>query len=274
MHIKFRSLHIKCDRKRCVILLVKLILLDEPSTRAMIKKTIMKKEIQLHPSQANILKVLLLKPEARFRDLNKLGLSTDHFSFHIKSLIDSGLVVKSGYFYNLTVVGKEFANRLDIEKQAPQIEKQAKVGVLIFAVKNFSGVKKYLLQQRLKQPYFGYFGGVGGKLKVGETLFEGAEREFSEETGLSAKLSFAGVNHKMDYSKDGILLEDKLFFVFRADNPQGELVKEFPGGKNFWFSLVEIRKLPKLFPDVLDKLKMIEAKNISFSEKKYFVDEF
>jgi len=244
----------------------------------MIKKKLMKKDLQLHPSQTNILKTLLFEPEARFRDLNKLGLSTDHFSFHIKSLIETGLVVKSGYFYNLTMVGKEFANRLDVEKQVPQIEKQAKVGVLIFAVQSSligkNKIKKYLLQQRLKQPYFGYYGAVGGKLKIGETLFEGAKREFGEETGLSAKLSFTGINHKMDYSKQGVLLEDKIFFVFRADNPQGNLIKEFPGGKNFWFSLAEIKKLPKLFPDVLDKLKMIEGGKISFSEKKFFVDEF
>jgi len=38
--------------------------------------------------------------------------------------------------------------------------------------------------------------------------------------------------------------------------------------------LSEIKKLPKLFPDVLDKIKMIQGKQIAFVEKKYFVDEF
>lgn len=234
----------------------------------------MKKDLQLHPQQAEILKILLFAPEARFRELNRLGLSNDHFTFHLKSLIESGLIAKKQNRYCLTVIGKEFANRLDVQKQTPQIEKQAKIGVLIFAVKKENNIKKYLLQQRLKQPYFSYYGGVGGKLKIGETLTEGAKREFREETGLSAKLSIAGVNHKMDYSKERILLEDKIFFFFRADNPKGELIKEFPGGRNFWFSMEEIKKLPKLFPDVLDKIKIIEANKLSFSEKKYFVDEF
>ncbi|MCL5011129.1 MAG: NUDIX domain-containing protein [Patescibacteria group bacterium] len=235
----------------------------------------MKKEIIIHQIQSEILRVLLFQPQARFVDLNKLKISTDQFAFHLKSLVESGLVVKSDKCrYGLTPIGKEFANRLDMEKQTPQIEKQAKIGVLIFAIKKESGVEKYLLQQRLKQPYFGYFGGVGGKLKIGETLFEGAKREFKEETGLTAKLSFAGVNHKTDYSKEKVLFEDKIFFVFRADNPKGDLIKEFQGGKNFWFSLSEIKKLPNLFPDVLDKIKMIQEKQISFSEKKYFVDEF
>lgn len=234
----------------------------------------MKKEIQLHPSQAEILRVLLFNPKPRFRDLNCQGLSTDHFSFHIKSLMEAGLIVKREKNYCLTAIGKEFANRLDVERQTPQIEKQAKIGVLIFAVQKQGGMQKYLLQQRLKQPYFGYFGGVGGKLKIGETLFEGAEREFAEETGLFAKLSLAGVSHKMDYSQEKVLLEDKIFFVFKAVNVQGKFIEEFQGGKNFWFSLPEIKKLPKLFPDVLDKLKMVQGKQITFAEKKYFVDEF
>ncbi len=234
----------------------------------------MDKSIKIHPAQLQILKVLLFKPRVRFSGLNESRLSSDHFSFHIKSLIDAGMIVKREKHYCLTIVGKEFANRLDAEKEIPQVEKQAKIGVLIFAVGKQAGAKKYLLQQRLKQPYFGYYGGVGGKLKVGETLLEGAKREFNEETGLQARLSLVGVNHKMDYSKQRVLLEDKLFFVFRADNPKGALAEEFPGGKNFWFSMAEIKKLPKLFPDVLDKLKMIESDRISFSEKKYFVDEF
>ncbi|MCX6789270.1 MAG: NUDIX domain-containing protein [Candidatus Gribaldobacteria bacterium] len=234
----------------------------------------MKKEIQLHPSQAEILRVLLFNPKPRFRDLNCQRLSSDHFSFHIKSLAEAGLIVKREKNYCLTAVGKEFANRLDAEREVPQVEKQAKISVLIFAIQKQGGVQKYLLQQRLKQPYFGYFGGVGGKLKIGETLFEGAEREFAEETGLVAKLSLVGVSHKMDYSQEKVLLEDKIFFVFRANNPKGDLIKEFQGGKNFWFSLPEIKKLPKLFPDVLDKLKMVRTKQISFAEKKYFVDEF
>ncbi|MDP2946006.1 MAG: hypothetical protein Q8N61_00945, partial [bacterium] len=117
----------------------------------------MKKEIQLHSSQAEILRVLLFNPKPRFRDLNCQRLSTDHFSFHIKSLTEAGLIVKREKNYCLTPIGKEFANRLDVERQTPQIEKQAKVGVLIFAVQKQGNIETYLLQQRLKQPYFGHF---------------------------------------------------------------------------------------------------------------------
>ncbi len=54
-----------------------------------------KKDLQLHKAQTHILKVLIFKPKARFADLNCLKLSTDHFTFHIKSLVDAELIVKS-----------------------------------------------------------------------------------------------------------------------------------------------------------------------------------
>ncbi len=234
----------------------------------------MKKELKLHPIQSEILKELIFKPKESFNKLNASKISNDSFNFHLQSLVKSGLIEKKEGKYCLTAIGKEFANRLNVEDENPQIEKQAKIGVLIFAVKKEGGITKYLLQQRLKHPYFGYFGGVGGKLKIGETIIEAAHREFKEEAGLSGKLIFCGVNHKTDFSKQGELLEDKLFFVFKATSLKGKLVQEFQGGKNVWFSLAKIKKLDKLFPDVLDKIKMIENKKISFSENQYFVDEF
>lgn len=234
----------------------------------------MKKEIKLHPIQSEILKSRIFKAGESFNRLNENKISTDSFTFHLKSLVEAGLVEKTQGKYCLSAIGKEFANRMDVEKQNPQIEKQAKIGVLIFAIKKEGGITKYLLQQRLKHPYFGYFGGVGGKLKIGETITKAANREFNEETGLSGKLTFCGVNHKTDFSKQGELLEDKLFFVFKATNLKGEFIQEFQGGKNIWFSLPQIKKLDKLFPDVLDKIKMVESSKIGFSENQYFVDEF
>ncbi len=230
----------------------------------------MKKDIILHSIQSQILKSLIFKAGESFNKLNESKISTDSFTFHLKSLVGAGLVKQENKRYFLTPIGKEFANRLDVDTQTPQVEKQAKIGVLIFAVNG----KKYLLQQRLKHPYFGYYGGVGGKLKIGETIVDAAKREFLEEAGLTGKLTFCGVNHKTDFSKQGELLEDKIFFVFKATNLRGDFIEQFQGGKNIWFSLPEIKKLDKLFPDVLDKIKLMEGKGKVFSENQYFVDEF
>ena len=81
----------------------------------------------LHPIQFTILKELLFKPLAKFSDLNVTSLTNDHFTFHIKRLVDLGLVIKNGHGYTLTISGKEYANRMDT--QALLIEKQAKVAI-------------------------------------------------------------------------------------------------------------------------------------------------
>jgi predicted transcriptional regulator len=66
----------------------------------------------IHPVQGDILRVLLYTPDASFTELNGGTLSSDHFTFHIKRLVEIGLVEKtSDARYRLTATGKEHANR-------------------------------------------------------------------------------------------------------------------------------------------------------------------
>ncbi|MEI7604036.1 MAG: hypothetical protein WCJ19_03385 [bacterium] len=111
---------------------------------------------EIHPAQANILSALLFVPSARYTDLNITKLDSDHFNFHIKRLVELNLVenLNDGK-YSLTAKGKEFANRFDTDNKF--IERQAKIACGIIYIKKENGVTKYLLQKRLKQPYYGYF---------------------------------------------------------------------------------------------------------------------
>ncbi|MDP2951008.1 MAG: NUDIX domain-containing protein [bacterium] len=226
-------------------------------------------ELKIHPIQANILKTLLFEPKARFSKLNVLKTPTDHFNFHLKRLVELKLIEKvDKNNYSLTAEGKEFANRFDTE--AIVIERQPKIGVLIIAVKG----KKYLIQQRLKQPYFGFHGFITGKVRWGETLVETTNRELQEETGLKGKLTLVGIKHKMDYSESSKLLEDKLFFVSRIDNLKGDLLEKFEGGKNLWLTEKEILKLPDLFDGVKESIRMANQKKLAVVETKYKVKKY
>lgn len=226
-------------------------------------------EIEIHPRQAQILTTLLFRERARFSDLNVTKITTDHFTFHVNQLLATGLIEKTqNKFYRLTVKGKEFANRFDTEKA--KVERQAKVAVLIVVIKK----DKYLVQKRLKQPYYGLHGFPTGKVKWGETVSAAGRRELEEETGLKAKIKLVGVKHKMDYNREGHLLEDKYFFVMRATQPQGTLVANFEGGQNIWLSREEINKLPDLFDGVDDSLKMAKGSKFAFDESKYQVRNY
>lgn len=234
----------------------------------------MKLEIEIHPTQAEILRTLLLRPKAKFSVLQKeTELSSDHFTFHVKRLLEVGLLEKSEKDYSLTSIGKEFANRMDTD--TTQIERQAKIGINIGCVRvNKNGQHEYLIQQRLKNPYYGYYGFVGGKIRWGETIFEAAARELKEETGLEGEFKLVGVKHKMDYEKGNQMLEDKFFFVVSAFNLTGELKTQFEGGKNQWMKKEEIFSIEKLFDGIDDTVKLHEDAIFQFVEKKYVVSGY
>jgi ADP-ribose pyrophosphatase YjhB (NUDIX family)/predicted transcriptional regulator len=230
----------------------------------------MKLEIELHEAQGQILKTLLLNPNARFSDLNKTELSSDHFNFHIKRLVEVGLIEKNqSGLYSLTSIGKEFSNRMDTD--SGQIERQAKISINIGCIREVNGEREYLAQCRLKNPYFGYWGFVGGKVRWGETIFEAAARELEEETGLKGQFKFVGIKHKMDYETDDKMLEDKFFFVVTAFDLEGKLKEEFEGGKNKWVTKKEFLEFEKLFDGIEDTIYLHESANLEFIEKKYVV---
>ncbi|HSH31524.1 MAG TPA: NUDIX domain-containing protein [Candidatus Saccharimonadales bacterium] len=231
----------------------------------------MKLEIDIHPAQAEILNVLLFNPTAKFGELNKTGLGSDHFNFHLKRLLELGLVEKiDGGSYRLSVIGKEFAGRFDTEQMV--IERQAKLGALLVPAREQAGTMKYLVQRRLKQPFYGYWGLLGGKIRWGETVLEAAGRELKEETGLSGQLKLGVILHKMDYTPAGEMLEDKFFYIVRVGQVAGELIETFDSGRNAWKSLPEIEELERqgqAFEHIGQMVKLAQAKQLDFVEHKY-----
>lgn len=224
-------------------------------------------EKQLHKAHVAILHVLLFQPDARFADLQKASkLSSDHFTFYLKQLVEEGFITKNDAgAYHLTFKGKEFANRFDTD--ARQVERQPKVAVCLMIRKD----GKQLVQQRLKQPYYGYWGRPTGKIRWGETILEAAARELMEETGLTGDLAYEKLYHKQDYNKEtGEMLEDKIFIVVGVANPQGKLITEFEGGRNAWMTQEEYGAQELTFegtsdgfkdPDILPHITVVEAKH-------------
>ena len=230
-------------------------------------------EPHTHEAQVTILRHLLFMPHAGFAELQKIaGLSSDHFSFHIKKLVDEGYVEKTDKHYKLTHKGKEYANRMDTDDKT--IEKQPKVSVAItLERKNDKGEREFLFQQRKKNPYYDFWGRVGGKMRWGESVIEAAERELKEETGLEADFEYRLLYHKRDFNKStGKLLEDKIFLCVYATEYRGKLIEEFEGGVNRWMTNEEFHQQPKRFVSVDDFMNLID-KGETFAEREFYYDE-
>lgn len=210
-------------------------------------------EADAHKHQMITLKYLLLRPDASFSELqHAMDVESDAANFHIKQLVAANYIAKTPKGrYTLTRAGKEYANRMDTDQQV--IEKQAKVAACLL-IRRDDG--KELIQQRLKQPYYGYYGRPTGKIRWGETILEGAARELMEETGLTADMDFESVFHKLDHNRaTGELLEDKIFFMIRCTNVHGELITEFEGGRNVWMTPEEYAAQPLTFAETKDSFK-------------------
>jgi len=225
-------------------------------------------EPQVHEAQTLILRHLLFVPNARFAELQKkTELSSDHFNFHIKKLLDSHMIEKNADAYSLTPKGKEYANRMDTDEN--EIEKQPKISVALVVERHVNGRREFLAQQRLKQPYYGFWGRLGGKVRWGESFEEAAKRELKEETNLDADFVFKMIFRKRDYTTEADeLLEDKVFVIMYTDAVSGELMDEFEGGRNKWMTQEEFVSQEKTFESARDFIDLVDN-NVFYHAQEY-----
>lgn len=230
-------------------------------------------EPNAHIAQVTIMRHLLFTPHAGFAQLQKAtNLTSDHFNFHIKKLIDEGYIAKTDKYYKLSHKGKEYANRMDTDEN--EIEKQPKVSIAItLERKNDKGEREFLFQQRKKNPYYDFWGRVGGKVRWGESIIEAANRELKEETGLEAEFEYRLLYHKRDFNKTtGKLLEDKIFLCVYATMFSGELIESFEGGINRWMTAEEFQTMPKRFTSVDEFVELMDQGE-AFAEREFYYDE-
>src|SRR5690606_22610610 len=130
------------------------------------------------------------------------------------------------------------------------IEKQPKLSVVL-VIENNEG--KFLQQERLKQPFYGFWGFPTGKIGWGEKTIDAAARELMEETGLKADLRISGLFHKIDFERNSMkLLEDKYFMIIHGTNPQGELIVDMEGHHNEWLTHDELHGKDKVFESIVE----------------------
>ena len=216
-------------------------------------------------------------PSVRFNALMQhTGHTSDTFKFHVQKLLKLGYIAKldsSGYA--LTTSGKEFANVLDESDGRPK--KQPKLSVLIVAARQEpTGGRQFLLQQRLRNPYYGFWNEITDAVRWGESFEQAAARVLLRQTGLGADFTVRGMRRIRDYgSTPRGLLEDKLFVIVEATNIRGEQHNEYAGGTNAWLTLEELRRQEKYFPSTLEIIESLQsgqfyaARDLQYTPEEY-----
>lgn len=186
----------------------------------------------MHWIQKYILRQLATSEICRYSQLKPDGVEGNLFMYHLRVVTREGYVQKVADGYQLTASGKQFVDRISMEKFQPRI--QPKI-VTLLIVKNPQG--QLLLWRRNKQPFIHKVGFITGKIHLGESINEAANRELYEKAGLTAKLRHAGDGYLTVYEEQE-LISQVMFHCFSGKIASSEIPLEFRK-EVFWGEITE-----------------------------------
>ncbi len=230
--------------------------------------------VQANYVQLEILKELLFNPTLPFSELDQRGIGSNLIAYHLKKLLRSGFVEKSDSLYSLTAKGKEFASMIDTWQRDATIHKQGKNRAVLFIFQNKVGKSKVVVQQRLKEPFYGCKGFPSEKIQFGEKVSTAVVRCLKRETGLKGEPLFGGMIHKL-LERDGKIIEDSYFYCFTVSRAKGNLKKEGQGLKNEWMNPSDYLEVDRSYPGTFEVFKKIcSGKRNFWIEDCYDAGEF
>jgi 8-oxo-dGTP diphosphatase len=101
---------------------------------------------------------------------------------------------------------------------------------------------RFLLVQRARPPFKGYWSLPGGSVEVGETVEEALTREIREETGLTATIQqFLGYAEAIERDESGLVKRHYIIFYFEAIPSDGKIVAGSDALAVCWMSAPDAR---------------------------------
>lgn len=212
----------------------------------------------MHRLQQHILHQLITNPTRRYADLKPSDIEGNLFMYHLRCLMKEGIVEKrSDGLYQLTSKGKVYVDRLSLKSFTPRMQPRI---VTLMAVRRPDG--KLLMYRRRKQPLINMVGFPYGKIHLGETIKEAAERELREKTGLSAELKHIGDGYANTFEA-GEPISQIMFHLFVGANPAGELRKDSSAGESLWLDESQLHG-EDIMPNVVHILSRVNKYDGSF----------
>ena len=218
----------------------------------------------MNHERQSILQKLMHKPTLTFNQLwDKQGTSNS-FAYHLKVLEEDNLIKKTKIGYKLTHEGKKFAAYLEGASGKP-----SKMPLVIVLIVVFNKAQdEVLMIKRTKEPFYGIWGFIGGKLNFDQYIFECAADELKQETGLEADLELKGLFSSKTYNNKALSYNHQLFIV-KATNPRGKLLSQTREGIVKWIKLSEAPN-PPIFPNVPNSIDIALSDHFRWIEADRF----
>lgn len=221
----------------------------------------------MHRIQTTIISRLDSSKSLRYSDLQIPGVGSNLFTYHLKALKQTGLVMRTSWgTYTLTQSGKRQAGNLDVIETVPQAQPTI---VILIACQNYIG--QWLVYKRLHNPLINQVGFPVANLVPSESILLTAERELEVKTGLRAPLTHKGDGYITigDTQKPDKIISQIMFHAFYGVNPTGHLKKASKTGEAYWTNIDEDLSRSPFLPSMPDLIQLFSN---SSSDHRFFAE--
>jgi ADP-ribose pyrophosphatase YjhB (NUDIX family)/predicted transcriptional regulator len=212
-----------------------------------------------------IFELFLAENRLKFSEIEKrIGIRSNLVAYYLKELTSQGLLKKTGEYYELTSNAEKFIPVF-------QYVTGKSVNILSVVLSAVVHKGKILLLRRNKRPYKDYWGIIGGRINLGESLKSAAARLVKEKSGLTSKsASLKAVMHERVVEtgecKHGFML------FFAKVNVKDFAYKSSKYGELKWFNIRSVQN-EKIIPSDLWLIKnklssRVDVKEVIISDSK------
>lgn len=210
----------------------------------------------MHPLRSHILKELTLKKDAHYSDLKPQGVESNRFVYHLKRLLQDGLIIQTQGAYGLTAPGKRHIDKLSLKSFLPRPQPKIVTALIVQDRDN-----RYLLMHSKRQPFIDKVSFPYGKVHYGEIISEAAARELKEKAALIVPLKHCGDAY-LAIRDQGEIVSHMLCHVFYGKYTGRADGQDFKTHSIYWSDLGAIPK-NKYVPGFL-KLDELRKKSARF----------
>lgn len=200
----------------------------------------------MHEIQKILLKRLLIQNKQKYSALTVGYDFDDNIVFHLKQLINKGLVKKDADKYLITVEGVKVITDYDL----PTIEDTGYKTFFVGFLCNYGD--EFLIKEHPTETA-NFYNLPSGKPRFGESINSALIRTFESNTDITLDgkdFEFQSLHLKTVKTSHGEVLFDDVFAIYRVDISQEQKEKMKLHKQISWKSVGEIQKLSNRWPEI------------------------